>query len=477
MEAPVLVQPDPFAPFRLECNASKKACGAVLSQKGDDGLWHPVAFMSKSFIEAERNYDIYDRELLAIIKALEEWRHYLEGSPHDIEILSDHKNLKIFKEARKLSRRQARWALYLSRFHFTITHVPGRSMGKPDALSQRPDHEEGDDDNEDHIILPATIFNRVIQIDVTASPLFNQICDCQALDRDIASILRTLLANGESELKRGLSKHWTISNGAILHKGWLYVPHDPELRRNIMSLHHDTPGSGHPGHLKTYKLLSQSFWWTGMRRFVKDYVDGCATCQSTKNLTNCPSTPLQPILPEMDTAPFSTVSMDFIVELPISQGYDAIAVFVDHDVTKAAVFAPCSTSITTDQTATLYCDYIWKHFGLPQKLISDHGPQFTSSFSTELCKLLDIQQAMSTAYHTQTDGQTERVNRELEQYLRAYCSVHQNDWADHLSTAEFAHNVHHHSTIDTSPFCALMGYQPTSLPLSTPSSSTPTVSA
>ena len=99
MEAPVLIQPNPFAPFQLECDASKKACGTVLSQKSDDGLWHPVAFMSKSFIEAEWSYDIYDQELLAIIKALKEWHHYLEGSPHDIEILSDHKNLEIFKEA------------------------------------------------------------------------------------------------------------------------------------------------------------------------------------------------------------------------------------------------------------------------------------------------------------------------------------------------------------------------------------------
>ena len=103
-------------------------------------------------------------------------------------------------------------------------------MGKPDALSQRPDHEEGDDDNEDRVILPATLFNRVIQVDVTASPLFNQIRDCQALDHDITSILHTLLTNGESELKKGLSKHWTISNGTILRKGRLYVPHDPELR-------------------------------------------------------------------------------------------------------------------------------------------------------------------------------------------------------------------------------------------------------
>jgi RNase H-like domain found in reverse transcriptase/Reverse transcriptase (RNA-dependent DNA polymerase) len=106
-KAPVLIQPDPHAPFRLECDASKSACGAVLSQVGEDGLWHPVTFMSKSFIEAERNYDICDRELLAIIKALEEWRHYLEGSPHQIEILSDHKNLEIFKETRKLSDKPA----------------------------------------------------------------------------------------------------------------------------------------------------------------------------------------------------------------------------------------------------------------------------------------------------------------------------------------------------------------------------------
>jgi RNase H-like domain found in reverse transcriptase/Reverse transcriptase (RNA-dependent DNA polymerase) len=103
-KAPVLIQPNPHAPFRLECDTSKSACGAVLSQVGEDGLWHPVAFMSKSFIEAERNYNIYDWELLAIIKALEEWRHYLEGSPHQIKILSDHKNLEIFKEACKLSR-------------------------------------------------------------------------------------------------------------------------------------------------------------------------------------------------------------------------------------------------------------------------------------------------------------------------------------------------------------------------------------
>src|SRR5713101_680582 len=163
-EFPILIQPNISHPFCLECDVSKMACGAVLSQQGEDNLWHPIAFMSKSFIEAKCNYNIYDRELLAIICALEEWCHYLEGSPHTIEILSDHKNLEIFKEACKLTHRQARWALFLTRFDFTITHVPGKSMGKSDVLSQHPDHDTGDNDNEEQILLPSTIFARSLTI-------------------------------------------------------------------------------------------------------------------------------------------------------------------------------------------------------------------------------------------------------------------------------------------------------------------------
>jgi len=167
--------------------------------------------------------------------------------------------------------------------------------------------------------------------------------------------------------------------------------------------------------------------------------------------------------------------MDFITELPKSDGFDAIAVFVDHDVTKAAVFAPCHSTITADGTATLYRNHVWKRFGLPHKLISDRGPQFTAAFTHDLCSLLNIDQALSTAYHPQSDGQTERVNQELEQYLCAYTSIQQNNWASHLSTAEFAHNIRTHSTTSQSPFYALMGFHPQSLPLDIPASSIPDV--
>jgi hypothetical protein len=477
-DAPVLLQPDLSTPFRLECDASKFACGAVLSQQGEDGLWHPVAFMSKSFIEAERNYDIYDRELLAIIRALEEWRHYLEGSPHPVEILSDHKNLEVFREARKLSRRQARWALFLTRFNFHITHVSGKTAGKPDALSRRADHDTGDADNEDVTLLPTSLFVKTITFSLPpiSDDLMRRFRNCQQIDETVIEVLRSIAANKSTPLTATLKKHWSVQDGLVFYSGRLYVPNDLALRRDMVRIHHDLPSAGHPGRLKTLDLIQRSIWWPGMRKFIFAYVDGCATCQATKNLPNRPPIPLLPITPEENPTPFSTVSMDFITELPISNGFDAIAVFVDHDLTKAAIIVPCSTSITAEGTAKIYQEHVWKRFGLPRKIISDRGTQFTASFTVELCRLLQISQAMSTAYHPQTDGQTERLNQELEQFLRAYTSLRQADWADHLSAAEFAHNSHSHSTTNTAPFFALMGYHPASLPLSFLSTANPLVS-
>jgi len=185
--------------------------------------------------------------------------------------------------------------------------------------------------------------------------------------------------------------------------------------------------------------------------------------------------PLIPIVPQQNMVPFSTVSMDFITKLPVSDTFDAIAVFVDHDVTKTVVFAPCHSTITAEGTASLYHDHVWHCFGLPTKLISDHSPQFTSAFFHGLCSLLSVEQAMSTAYHPQTDGQTERINQSLEQYLCAYTSIRQNDWSRHLTTAKFTHNNHLHSTIDHTPFFALMGFHPCSLPCDLPLSPLPSV--
>jgi hypothetical protein len=157
--APVLVLPNDDLLFRLEADGSGIATGAVLSQQQvDDNAWHPVAFLSKVLNPVERNYEIHDTEMLAIIRGLEEWRHYLEGARHPVEIWTNHKNLEYFRVAQKLNCRQARWSLYLSRFDFTLHHKPGRSMGKPDALSRWADHGSGQGDNDNLTLLAPELF-------------------------------------------------------------------------------------------------------------------------------------------------------------------------------------------------------------------------------------------------------------------------------------------------------------------------------
>jgi hypothetical protein len=158
--------------------------------------------------------------------------------------------------------------------------------------------------------------------------------------------------------------------------------------------------------------------------------------------------------------PFKTVAIDFITKLPISQGYDSILTRTDHDCTKAVIFIPCNEEISGEETATLYAKQVFARFGLPSKIISDRNPRFASKFTCELCKLLGISQNISTAYHPRTDGQSERFNQWLKQYLQFWVNERQDDWALLLPTAEFTHNNWPSETTRESPFHILMGYHP-----------------
>jgi len=152
--APILVSPQDLEPFCIEADSSNFASRAVFSQQlPREEKWHLVAFYSKSLSPVEQNYEIHDKEMLAIIHVLEEWRHFLKGAQHPVEIWIDHKNLEYFMTAKKLNRRQAHWSLYLARFDFKLVYRPGRSMGKPNALSWRPNHSNRASDNEDVVLL------------------------------------------------------------------------------------------------------------------------------------------------------------------------------------------------------------------------------------------------------------------------------------------------------------------------------------
>ena len=199
-----------------------------------------------------------------------------------------------------------------------------------------------------------------------------------------------------------------------------------------------------------------------MKKDIQAYVKGCAVCQSTKPRTSQAKPPLYPIPPEHYETPFGTIALDFITKLPESNGYDTILTITDHDCSKAALFFPCKETITADQVAELYGKHVFPHYGIPRKVISDRDPRFTGKMTTTLCKQMGIQQNMSTAYHPQTDGQSERTNQWLKQYLRIFGNQEQDDWANWLPIAQFVHNSWMNETTKQTPFNLLIGGLPTS---------------
>ena len=391
--------PDPSKPYRIEVDASDYATGGILAQQMDDGLWHPVSYLSKSLSETERNYDIHDKELLAIIRALEEWRQYVEGSPYTVEIITDHKNLEYFTNSQKLSCRQARWALFLTRFDFIFIHKPG-TTNKSDPLSRRADHREGvDEDNANRVLLDPKYFRiRATRPGAVTSlgddDLRSRIKNCSERDKEVVSALQTILSSGPRSLAKGLQE-WNEEDGLILFRGKVYVPKDTALRRDIVKRYHDTPIPGHPGRFETYELVSREFWWPGMSVFVRDYVDGCVTCQLTKTNTHPRHVPMVPN--EIPERPFGTITTDFITDLPQCDGFNAVQVVVDRS-TKTVVLIPTTKKIDSDGTVDLLFDNVYKRYGLWDKMISDRGPQFASQVMRGLYKRIGVTSALSTAY-------------------------------------------------------------------------------
>ena len=463
-EEPVLMMPDQTRPFQIETDASKYATGAVLTQLDSNGDRHPVSFISKTFSPTERNYEIYDRELLAIIRALDEWRHYIQGSPHTTMVLSDHKNLTYYREAKKLNRRQARWSLYLSEFDIKLVHTPGTKMVQSDALSRRPDHcPDEDNDNEDITVLPNDMFVNLID-----EALQQRIADSDDLDENATEALKLLLEKGPTAMTVGLND-WDLqqSNGRniLFYKGRNYIPRNIDLRRDIVKSFHDHETAGHPGEIGTYNAVRQHYWWPGLRTFVKNYVQGCGICQQFK-IDRTPSKPAYiPTEGAKSLRPFANCSMDLITDLPPADGYDSILVVVDQGLSKGVILIPCNKTLTSEDTARLLLENLYKRFGLPDKIISDRGPQFASKAFLALLKLLGIKSALSTAYHPQTDGTTERVNQEIEAYLSIYCTSHPEEWPQALHTLEFTHNNRRHADRTQTPFELMFGESPVAIPL------------
>src|SRR5258708_3679107 len=406
-EEPVLIFPDTSKPFQIECDASKYASGAVLTQLDVNGDRHPCAFISKTFSPTERNYEIYDRELLSVIRALNEWRHYLQGSPHETTIFTDHKNLTYFRKAQKLNRRQARWSLLLSEYNIKLVHLSGSKMLLADALSRRPDMiPDEDHDNEDIVLLPDNLFISLIDME-----LQRKIANSTDMDIDAADALKTLLGQAPIHLRKDL-EDWTLhifnDKNILFYQGKNYIPKDFELRKEIVEKYHDPISAGHPGEIETFNAIKEHYWWPGMRSFIKNYVKGCGICQQFKINRN-PSNPSYiPIPGPANTRPFANCSMDMITDLPpitLENGtiIDAVMVVVDHGLTKGVVLTPCSKTLTHEGAGDILLNHIYKRFSPPDSIISDRDPRFTAKAFQELLKLLGIKSKLTTAFHPQSD--------------------------------------------------------------------------
>ena len=457
---PTLILPREHLPFVVQTDASGFAIGATLMQNLGKGL-QPIAFLSHKMLPAETKYPTHEQELLAIVHACKEWRHYLYGKTFTIQ--TDHKSIVHFKTQQHMSPRQIRWSEYLQQFNYDIEYKVGSENVVADALSRRHDHETNNSNSNTlttlNTISTMNTLNHVhTEIEMKqGTELSNRIRQAYELEPEIKLLLEDLSSTSNNEKHRNI-EYTLTEQGLILKGNRILVPDNEEIRTQIITSCHDDKSAAHPGITKTIELVSRDFYWKHLHRHVKEYVNTCVPCQRNKPSSQTPLGLLQPIpTPEQR---FHTWTMDLITQLPRTKsGHDAIVVWVDK-CSKLKHYVPTVTEVTAPKLATLFIDNIVRLHGLPSNIISDRDPRFTSLFWKSLWKQLGTQLSMSTSFHPQSDGQTERQNRTLEESLRAYTNYKQDDWDIHLSILELAHNNCIQTSTGFSPIFLTTGQHP-----------------
>ncbi|KAI3753279.1 hypothetical protein L2E82_25328 [Cichorium intybus] len=429
LTTPVLRLPDFSKSFVIECDASSDGIGAILSQED-----HPVAYFSKGFSPSNRFKSAYDRELLALVLAIQKWSHYLLG--RHFLIRTDHYTLKFLLEQRITTTEQQRLLLKLMPYDFSIVHKAGKENKGADALSRRPHSGE--------------LLTLII-------PFCVEVADIKAgLQIDpFTSDLITKLQTDPSSVP-----DFSLVDQLLFHHGRMVIPEIHNLKLKLLQETHDTPIGGHGGFLKTYKRLSSRYYWPRMKQDVREFVQQCIICQQQKYQTLAPAGLLQPL--PIPNQIWEDVSMDFIVGLPPSSRFDTILVVVDR-LSKYAHFICLAHPYTAKGVAAVFCREIVRLHGFPRSIVSDRDVVFLSNFWQELFRLSQTKLKLSTSYHPQTDGQTEVLNRCLEAYLRCFASEQPTKWSAYLSWAEYSYNTGYHTATGTTPFSVVYGREPPSL--------------
>ncbi|MBN2228639.1 MAG: DDE-type integrase/transposase/recombinase, partial [Candidatus Thorarchaeota archaeon] len=445
--APILVLPTDDTDFTVYCDASRIGLGAVLMQNG-----RVIAYASRQLKVHEKNYPTHDLELAAVVFALKIWRHYLYGAR--CQIFTDHKSLKYIFTQKELNMRQRRWLELVKDYDCEILYHPGKANCVADALSRKP--------TATVMFLrkiPEMLQKDIQKLDVevivgqlstlTLQPMvFDGIKGAQELDPQ--------LLKWKEQVLEGKNVEFSVTTDGILHyRGRLCIPDDAELKEQLLSEAHATPYSVHPGATKMYQDLKGRFWWSGMKKEVAEYVAKCLICQKVKAKHQRPGGELQPLdIPEWK---WDQITMDFVVGLPrTAKGHDAIWVVVDR-LTKSAHFMSIKTTFSLEQLASLYVQEIVRLHGVPKSIVSDRDARFTSKFWRSVQRAMGTNLNFSTAFHPQTDGQSERTIQILEDMLRACVLDFKGTWNRYLPLIEFSYNNSYQATIGMAPYEALYG--------------------
>lgn len=433
---PVLALPDFTKEFVLECDTSGVGIGAVLSQQK-----HPIAFMSKTLSQRHLALSVYDKEMLAVVSAVQHWRPYLLG--HHFIIITDHRTLEHFLSQRITTPAQQKWLLKLVGYDYSIRYRAGKHNTVPDALSRQAE---------------------LLVITGISSPLLSFVQEVQNICMNDSEAVRIaqLLKDGKCN-----NKKFALINQQLYYRNRVFVPITGHWREKVISEFHGGNEGGHSVYLRTYKRVSRNFAWPGMKKLIRKFVAECDTCQRNHYEAILPPGLLQPN--KIPDGAWLDISLDFIEGLPKSGGKFVVLVVVDK-FTKYAHFLPLSHPYSASSVAEVFIQGVFKLHGLPRTIISDRDLVFLSTFWEAFFKAQGTELCKSTAYHPQSNGQTENLNRSLEQYLRCVAGERPTEWLKDLPWAEWWYNTNYHSAIQMTPFQVLYGYKPPRVELYLPGS-------
>ena len=524
-KTPILRPIDPSLdePIWVICDASASGVGAVYGQGPTWQTCRPAGFMSKKFTAAQHNYRVFEMETIAILEALLKWEDKLIGNR--INVVTDHRALEFFKTQRKLSSRQMRWMEYLSRFDYDIQYVKGVSNKVADSLSRYYQSDTGDDVHPPYDFVNADVqldpegedlpWNRIVEIRaISARPQKRPLREATEERDTLAESFANANKPTENPLvdpddndptifesiSQGpeLRKHVEKANDFLdrVRQGYekdpLFVKIVTEPERYLSFVYRDkllytynrgkqevlciprvvtkdysltaiVIDQGHTilGHFsaqKTSDYIRRWYWWPRITQEVDKYCDSCAICQASKSKTQRPVGLLHPL--PIPNRPWGSIGMDFIGPFPKSQGYDYLWVIICR-LTSMVHLVPVNTTIKASELAALYVREVVRLHGLPDTIVSDRDSKFTSKFWRETHRILGTKLLMSTAFHPQTDGASERANKSVGQILRTLIKPDQTDWKDKIPMVEFALNSNLSSSTGFAPFELNYGFMPT----------------